>query len=461
MNMDLLQQFIKPAKAARDQLTGWRRWASETNFFGALKRFYQKLANAGTHGYPPDIRRRLVVMNLIAYLIAISTFGYAVQHIFLDWETYKPVIYLNLVLLAISLLVPFCHRFSDLAGAYLIVVSELIALFVFTYYMGREAGIQLQYFVFAAATFVVFGVRRWRLVLPLISLATILELFAWFMFPQDKAAIKVEQGVIDGIYIQAAITTAGLIAAAIFYAFSLAEQAKAETDALLRRILPDSVVERLKKKPGEPIADNIGEATILFADIKGFVALARELGAEDTVKLLNEIVMKFDALAKKHGVEKIKTIGDAYMAAAGIPEPVSDHAERLTRMGLDMLVSLEEISKGRGLDLKMRIGMASGPVMAGVIGTHKFGYDVWGDTVNLAARLEKLSEPGRILICPECHAKLNNKFEFESHGKIPIKGVGLQETWFIANKLNVITNKKSKKTLHATQKTRSKRSASA
>ena len=429
--MDFLQQLLKPAKGAREKLATSGFWTWIRAAFDRVSPYYRKLTQAGTAGYPPDTRRRLVVMNVIAYLIAITTFGYAVQHILQDYETYKPVIYLNLVLLAISLTVPFCHRFSDLAGAYLIVVSELIALFVFTYYMGREAGIQLQYFVFAAATFVVFGVKRWRLVLPLISLATILELCAWFMFPQDRAAIKVEQGVIDGIYFQAAVTTSALIAAAIFYAFSLAEAAKAETDALLRRILPDSVVERLKLKPGEPIADSIDEATILFADITGFVALARKLGAAETVKLLNEVFMRFDTLAKDHGVEKIKTIGDAYMVAAGIPEPVSDHAERLTHMGFDMLTCLDEIAKARGLELEMRIGMASGPVMAGVIGAHKFGYDVWGDTVNLAARLENLSQPGRILICPDCRAQIEHQFSFEPHGKIQIRGVGLKETWFV------------------------------
>ena len=413
-------------------VSGASLWTPLSNFFAKIAPIYRKLANAGTQGYPPDTRRRLIVMNLIAYLIAITTLGYAIQHIFMDFETYRPVIYLNLGLLVISLLVPFCHRFSDLAGAYLIVVSELIALFVFTYYMGREAGVQLQYFIFAAATFVVFGVKRWRLVLPLILIATILQLGAWFMFPQDRAAIKVEQGVIDGVYFQAAITTSALIAAAIFYAFSLAESAKAETDALLRRILPDNVVERLKLRPDEPIADSFKEASILFADISGFVALARQLGAEATVELLNDIFMRFDKLAKKHNVEKIKTIGDAYMIAAGVPEPMSDHAERLARMGLDMFANLDEIGKEHGLNLEMRIGMASGPVMAGVIGTHKFGYDVWGDTVNLAARLENLSQPGRILICPVCRSCLDQTFEFEPHGKIPIKGVGLQKTWFIA-----------------------------
>lgn len=211
----------------------------------------------------------------------------------------------------------------------------------------------------------------------------------------------------------------------------MAEAAKAETDVLLRNILPDDVVERLKANPGTAIADSIPEASILFTDISGFVALSRELGASQIVSLLNRIVSEFDALAEKHGVEKIKTIGDAYMVAAGVPTPVSDHSQRLARMGFDMLDVVARVRAETGYDLQMRVGLASGPVTAGVIGTKKFSYDIWGDAVNLAARLENKSRPGRILICPTCRTRLEDEFHFESHGEIEIKGVGLQETWFL------------------------------
>lgn len=389
------------------------------------------LARLGTEGYPPDVQRRLVVMNLVAYLIALTTAGYAIQNTFMDFETFAPVIYLNTALFFTALTVPYSHRFSDLAGGLIIIVSEYIGLFLFTAYLGHESGLHLQYFIGTAATFVVFGVERMRLVLSTVVLAIALHVLAWNLFPGHKAWIDAPDKVLWDLYMQASITTGVLIAATVYYAFSLAESAKAETDALLRNILPDSVVERLKENPGDAIADSHDHAAILFTDISGFVALARSLGPQKTVELLNEIVTEFDRLAAFHGVEKIKTIGDAYMAAAGVPDPVPDPTSRLARLAIDMQRVVERVRREKSIDLSMRVGLAAGPVMAGVIGTHKFTYDVWGDTVNLAARLENKSQPNRVLVCPACREYLEPEFQLEPHGVIDIKGVGDCETWFI------------------------------
>ena len=400
-------------------------------FVGRVKNALRRLARLGTEGYRTDIQRRLVVMNLISYLIVLTTLGYSVQNYFMGYEKYAPVIYLNLAVFFVALLVPWSHRFSDIAGGLIIIVTEYIALFLFTAFLGHESGLHLQYFVAAAATFVVFGVERWKLIVPLVLLAIALHVLAWYMFPEGSALIDAPEHVLRDLYLQAAITTGILIAATVYYAFSLAEAAKAETDALLRSILPDSIVERIKKHPGRAIADSHDHAAILFTDISGFVALARELGPERIVALLNEIVSEFDALAEVHGVEKIKTIGDAYMAAAGIPVPVDNPSERLARLAIDMQKVIARLRERTGIELTMRVGLASGPVMAGVIGTRKFTYDVWGDAVNLAARLENKSRPGAILVCPGCQRDLAHAFRLESHGVIEIKGVGEQETWFL------------------------------
>jgi adenylate cyclase len=390
-----------------------------------------RMAEAGTAGYPQDIKRRLMILNLIAYLIAISTLVYAIQHIFIDFEKYKPIILINFALVSLGVLVPLSHRISDIAGGLLIVLSEWAALILFTAYLGRSSGVHLQYIVGAAAPFVVFGLDRLWLVIPIILSGLILHLTSWFWFPRSAAIINADREIIDSIYTQAAITTFGLISASVYYAFRLAENAKAETDRLLRNILPDRIVERLKSAPGDAVSDSFTEASILFADISGFVPLARRLGAKETVNLLNAVVTEFDRLAELHGVEKIKTIGDAYMAASGVPEPAGDHLERLARMALSMLDVMDKMRRERGLDLNIRIGLASGPVMAGVIGRQKFSYDIWGDAVNLAARLESLSQPGRIHICPKCRERLERQFHIESRGPIDIKGVGQQETWFL------------------------------
>jgi adenylate cyclase len=368
---------------------------------------------------------------MIAYLIVVTTLIYAVQQTFLDYERYWPIIHINYALVVIIATVPFVHRFGPVAAALLILVTECAALFAFTYYLGRDSGLHIQYIAFSAATFVVFGLGRMWLIIPSITVALVLHLICWFWFPQSAAAIVAEPEVLDSLYTQAAITTFGLIAAAVFYAFRLAENAKAETEALLRNILPDSIVERLKLKPTEPIADSFPEASILFADISGFVPLARRLGASQTVALLNSIVSEFDALSERHGVEKIKTIGDAYMVASGVPERVPDHLMRLAHLALDMQSVICRLREESGLYHNMRIGLASGPVMAGDIGRQKFSYDIWGDAVNLAARLENLSIPGRIHVCPRSRAGLDEAFVFESRGLVDLKGVGQQETWFL------------------------------
>ena len=245
-----------------------------------LKRAFTYMAELGTEGYPTDTKRRLMILNLIAYLIAITTLIYAIQHSFLDYEKYKPVIWINLALVCTSMAVPFSHRINDITGGLIIVVTELLALVAFCYYLGRSAGIHLQLFLAAAAPFVVFGLKRLWLIVPIIISAIGLQLYAWFQFSDDYARIHADPDVINSIYVQATITTFALIAACVYYAFSLAEAAKAQVDTLLRNILPDSIVERLKTKPDDNIADNIAEASILFADITGFVALARKLGAK-------------------------------------------------------------------------------------------------------------------------------------------------------------------------------------
>jgi adenylate cyclase len=221
----------------------------------------------------------------------------------------------------------------------------------------------------------------------------------------------------------------------VFYAFRTAEQAEAETEALLHLILPSQVADRLKDKPGEPISDSFGNASVLFSDLVGFVAIARSLGAERTVEMLNHLVRNLDRLASEKGVAKIKTIGDAYMAVSGVPNPAPGDAKRLARMALRMQEVADETGVAFGLTLRLRIGIASGPVMAGVIGTERFSYDIWGDAVNLAARLENSGEPGRIQVSSAFRNEIADSFAFTLRGTIEVKGVGQQETWFLVEEI--------------------------
>jgi hypothetical protein len=246
----------------------------ELPFFVRLGVGVKRLAEAGTAPYPPDVRRRLKILNMMAYLIAVTTFLYAIQQSLMDFHTFAPMIILNLALVFTALMVPLAHRINEIAGGLLIVGAEYVALFGFTSFFSRDGGAQLQYIIAAAAPFVIFDLRRLRLIALIVLLGLILHLCAWFWFPA-LGLTEGQQAAADSLYTQAAVTTIVLIAASVYYAFSLAERAKAETDAVLRNVLPDPIVERLKANPGAVIADSINDATIMFADISGFVALAR------------------------------------------------------------------------------------------------------------------------------------------------------------------------------------------
>jgi adenylate cyclase len=208
------------------------------------------------------------------------------------------------------------------------------------------------------------------------------------------------------------------------------EQEKKRSETLLLNILPQSIVNRMRN--GETtIADRIAEATILFCDVVGFTTLSQELTPDRTIDFLSKIFSAFDRLAAKYLVEKIKTIGDAYMVAAGIPEAQSDHADRVAALAPKMLDAVATIAKATDLPLQARIGIHTGPIIAGVIGTHKFVYDVWGDTVNTASRMESHSLPGRIQLSAATRAALGNGFELERRGMIEVKGKGMMETYFL------------------------------
>jgi len=203
-----------------------------------------------------------------------------------------------------------------------------------------------------------------------------------------------------------------------------------KTENLLLNLLPEPIAERLKEEPGV-IADKFENATILFADLVNFTQISTTMSATKLVYLLNEIFSTFDELTEKHGLEKIKTIGDAYMVAGGIPIARPDHAEASAEMALDMLVAIDELNVKLEATFDLRIGINSGPVVAGVIGTKKFIYDLWGNAVNTASRMESHGVPGRIQVSFYTYELLRDKYEFEERGSIDIKGQGEMRTYFL------------------------------
>ncbi|HKH34229.1 MAG TPA: adenylate/guanylate cyclase domain-containing protein [Beijerinckiaceae bacterium] len=390
-----------------------------------------RLAEYGTARYPPKVRRRLKILNVMASLIAIFSAIFAATYALEDFAAYRWAVAINLALVAAAVAAPLLHRYSEIAGAMLIMAAEYAGLFALVALLGRGSGIHLNIVVAAAVAFAVLGLERIRLIVAIVALGFLLHVGAWFLFPRGLATVAVDPAFLARLYVNSALTAFGVTAAIAYYAFNLAERAEAETEALLRNILPEKIVERLKARPGEPVAEGYPEASVLFSDLKSFVPLARSLGPARTVEMLNDLIRRFDQLAAEHGVEKIKTIGDAYMAVAGLPEPAPDHAARLAGMALEMRSAARKTGERFDVELILRIGIAAGPVMAGVIGTRKFSYDVWGDPVNLAARLENSCEANCIHVSSEIRERLAGGFEFRSRGLTDIKGLGRQETFFL------------------------------
>jgi adenylate cyclase len=237
------------------------------------------------------------------------------------------------------------------------------------------------------------------------------------------------------------ITGVSLFAFAILYyfvqqrdlAFRLLRGERERSEELLLNILPMDIAAILKKSP-QTIADNFEGASILFADVADFTPISARLTPAETVNLLNEVFSYFDQLVEKYGVEKIKTIGDCYMVASGVPRPRSDHAHVLVRMALEMREYVAQ-HEFRGQKIKFRIGLNSGPVVAGVIGRKKFIYDLWGDAVNTASRMESHGSAGVIQITRATYELIKDSFVCEPRGTVDVKGKGAMEVWHVQGEL--------------------------
>jgi class 3 adenylate cyclase len=215
---------------------------------------------------------------------------------------------------------------------------------------------------------------------------------------------------------------------------AIIEEKNRENEALLLNILPGEIATRLKGGEHE-IADNFADVTVLFGDIVEFTSLSSKTPAAEIVDMLNGLFSLFDQAASELGIEKIKTIGDCYMAVCGLPKTCTDHADKMARMAIRMADATRRYGEEKGINLQLRIGLNSGPVVAGVIGATKFIYDLWGDTVNLASRMESTGIPGGIQVTRNVYERLKDHYEFESRGMVQVKGKGDIEAWLLRGQL--------------------------
>jgi class 3 adenylate cyclase len=252
----------------------------------------------------------------------------------------------------------------------------------------------------------------------------------------DDFAVRLLSGAVSDLALLAAVLLLGEAVRArraLDREHRLLEAEQERSEGLLLNVLPAPIATRLKSGE-EPIADGFPEVTVLFADLVEFTRRSREISPAQVVEALNDLFSVFDELARRHGLEKIKTVGDAYMVAGGLPEPRPDHAQAAAEMALAMRAEVAGRLDPAGEPLQVRIGIDSGPVVAGVIGRDKFSYDLWGDTVNTASRMESLAIPGRIQVTDRAYLRLRDGYRFERRGPIDVKGKGEMVTWFLVGR---------------------------
>jgi adenylate cyclase len=388
----------------------------------------------GTEDYPEKVARRLRATNIAAWIGAAGVGLFAVLRFLQGFAHWK---YAALVSLAYAL-TPLLHRVGSLAAP--LVLTAIVYAWVFWLSIngGVANGVTFIYFTAGAFGILLVGDERVSLCVLIGTLAVGL-LIALHLGVSPRDPVEYPTARLTFIINVVVFSTALFVI--VFYAvrqFARAEE-RAErehqrSENLLLNILPPDVALRLKDQPDVAIADAYPQASVLFADMAGFTARASNMAPQELVQFLNSVYAQLDNLVERHGLEKIKTTGDAYMVVSGVPTPRPDHAIQIADLALNVRDALSGLVDPKGHAAPMRIGIASGPVVAGVIGTRKFFYDVWGDAVNTASRMESTGAPGTIQVAEETYELLSDDFVFEERGLVDVRGKGPMRTWFLSGR---------------------------
>ncbi|OPX89639.1 MAG: Adenylate cyclase [Pelotomaculum sp. PtaB.Bin104] len=318
-----------------------------------------------------------------------------------------------------------------------IIVHQCLCVF----FIGWEAGFQYYIFTVPMLAFIVQN-KYWYSIFFTIFAGLIYSLLYIFFstgtpiyyLPEKVLVVLHTSNLVGTIFVLAVIT--------YFYGKAIvnAEQALQiqfdRAELLLANILPKPVAERLKERQ-QMIADGFAQVSILFADIHKFTEFSSGMNPNNLVLILNNLFSSYDDIVEKYGIEKIKTIGDAYMVTSGLPVESDHHAEYITDFAFDMLKATNEFNEKYGTKFSVRIGINSGPVTAGIIGKKKFIYDLWGDTVNVASRMESNGVPSQIHITEDTYDLIKDKYIVKKREPIEIKGKGLMQTYFVVGKMNI------------------------
>ncbi|BBY92315.1 adenylate cyclase [Mycobacterium gallinarum] len=376
-------------------------------------------------------RRVLDVTAMIS--AAISAF-FGIQGLFIGQDWWVTAI--NLGSAAVFVMIPRMCGMGELVAPVVFFVISYLTITVLCVYLGTGSGLQFYFVVAAAIVLVILGPDHIVLASILAAIGAATVVLLEFFVPNDTGtqppwAFKVS-------FTLTVITAWILVIATIWFALReirrtrVAMEAEYErSEQLLTNILPASIAERLKDPSRNIIADKYDDASILFADIADYTKRASDTTPSDLVRFLDRLYTDLDLLVDKHGLEKVKTSGDSYMVVSGVPEPRPDHMEALACLALDMAEAVADLKDPNGHAVPLRIGLGAGPVVAGVVGARKFFYDVWGDAVNVASRMETTDVEGRIQVPQDVYERLNHAFVLEERGGVDVKGKGVMHTWYL------------------------------
>jgi adenylate cyclase len=405
-----------------------------------LWRRLRAILDYGTQSKSKSVSRRLRLLNVLSLVALLVSILFAIRYMLIDWRQLYPLSLWASINGLLWSLTPTFNRFGNVIAAIYFGYTGIVGLTVFSYLSGSSAGVH--YFLLVGPAMVLFiGSRNIVASLGIACTAIAAFLMVQFGFPLESDIAPLPQW---AAAINQPMSVAGtmlLVYGAILYSAKLGDDAEIElehahelSENLLLNLMPPSIAARLKERPDEIIADHFDGVTILFADIVNFTPRASRLTPTEIVGFLNRIFSEFDKLAEKHHLEKIKTIGDAYMVAGGMPDLRTGHADAVAEMALDMLEVARRLSKEAGEDIEVRIGIHTGPAVAGVIGTRKMFYDVWGDTVNTASRMESHGSAGKIQVTEDAKRVLAEHYRFRRRGTVDVKGKGEMELFFLVDR---------------------------
>lgn len=388
--------------------------------------------------YAETTARRQRVLTITAWLAVVVSASFVIVQILADAWSWQ-ISSINVGAAIIFAIVPLLHRFGDLVAPLTFIGAAYVSVFASCWGVGTGSGSQFFFLVGACLVVLLLGIERIVLASALAALAAGLVIALEFLVPRDTG-LQPAWAQSTGFVLT---TVSACVMAVVTVWFALRETARAEavmeaqydrSEALLANMLPASIAERLKEPDRTVIADKYDDASVLFADIVGFTERASSTAPADLVRFLDQLYSAFDALVDKHCLEKIKVSGDSYMVVSGVPRPRPDHVQVLADFALEMADAAAGLEDPHGLAVPLRVGLAAGPVVAGVVGSRRFFYDVWGDAVNVASRMESTDSVGRIQVPETVYQRLKDEFVLQERGRIEVKGKGTMRTWYLVGR---------------------------